>query len=194
MELIMTTREYYLQNLAKVRAANQAYKDAHREEVRVKGRAYQKKLRSTEEGRQRSNATVRRYAKRNPEKVAAATQVWFDAHPDYNREYIMKRAKQDPRMYLFNQAKRRARIKDVEFSITLDDVVVPDICPVLGVELQLGLGKRGRANFSPSLDRIDNTKGYVKGNVAVMSMRANWLKADATLAELKKVVAYLERR
>ncbi len=45
---------------------------------------------------------------------------------------------------------------------------------------------------SPSLDRIDSTKGYTKGNIWVISNRANTLKNDATLSELKLLVERLE--
>jgi len=46
----------------------------------------------------------------------------------------------------------------------------------------------------PSLDRIDATKGYIRGNVAIICWRCNALKRDATLSELKKIVAYMEAR
>ena len=59
---------------------------------------------------------------------------------------------------------------------------------MLGIKLER-LDKRH--NGSPSLDRIDNTKGYIKGNVKVISWRANAIKKDATLEELKALVNYL---
>ena len=51
---------------------------------------------------------------------------------------------------------------------------------------------RAQVENFPSLDRIDNSKGYVPGNIAVISMRANMIKNNATLAELKAIVAYIE--
>jgi hypothetical protein len=66
--------------------------------------------------------------------------------------------------------------------ITKEDIVIPDTCPLLGTPME-----------SPSLDRIDSTKGYVKGNVWVISNRANTLKNDATLTELKTLVENLQR-
>lgn len=44
---------------------------------------------------------------------------------------------------------------------------------------------------SPSLDRVDNTRGYVPGNVLVISWKANQIKSNATLAELESIVAWL---
>lgn len=73
------------------------------------------------------------------------------------------------------------------FDITVADLEIPTVCPVLGIPITIasGLGSKPGA---PSLDRIDNTKGYIKGNVRVISSRANRLKADATLDELILIV------
>jgi hypothetical protein len=87
----------------------------------------------------------------------------------------------------------KARRLGHESDLTLDDLTIPAVCPALGIPLVLGLqGKStaGRPN-APSVDRIDSTLGYVKGNVRVISLRANILKRDATLAELEGLVAYV---
>lgn len=89
-------------------------------------------------------------------------------------------------------AKRdNAKKMGIEFDITLEDLGEPPThCPVLGIELQYKGGKRNAPNLA-SIDRIDSSKGYVKGNVAIVSYRANTLKRDATLQELEKLVEYL---
>lgn len=63
-------------------------------------------------------------------------------------------------------------------------------CPVLGTEmvLQQGLGRRPEA---PSLDKIRPSLGYVRGNVAIISNRANMIKSDATADEVLKVATWL---
>jgi hypothetical protein len=76
-------------------------------------------------------------------------------------------------------------------TIKIEDIVVPDICPVLGIPLYLSRGKAGPN--SPSLDRINNSKGYISGNVFVISYRANVLKGDATIDEVKMVLDYMEK-
>jgi hypothetical protein len=87
----------------------------------------------------------------------------------------------------------RARKKGLPFGVTVAELSPPPkFCPVLGLRLNYGPGGRTDADRA-SLDRIDNSKGYVKGNVAVISNRANQLKSDATLAELRAVAAYVER-
>jgi hypothetical protein len=93
---------------------------------------------------------------------------------------------------MLSDAKRRAKSKGWDFDITIEDIVIPDICPVLGIPINRDNNFQQRNN-SPSLDRIDSSKGYVKGNVRVISWRANRLKNDATLDELKRIVEYVER-
>jgi hypothetical protein len=89
-------------------------------------------------------------------------------------------------------AKRRAQSKHLEFNIDTEYVrsLVVTHCPVLGIPLEWsryrGNGKSNVAG-SPSLDRIDPTKGYVKGNVWIISAKANRIKNDATHEELKLV-------
>lgn len=63
-------------------------------------------------------------------------------------------------------------------------------CPLLGIELTYASYESGGnppANYA-SLDRIDPSKGYVEGNVQILSFRANSIKSDATLEELKLIV------
>lgn len=95
---------------------------------------------------------------------------------------------------MFRTAKNRSKREGIEFSITLEDIIIPKNCPVLGVTLttKLGIGREAVA-ASPSLDRKDSARGYVPGNVWVISWRANFLKSNATLAELKKIVRAMEK-
>lgn len=90
--------------------------------------------------------------------------------------------------------RHRAKKSGMDFDISYEDILFPDICPVLGIPLSPGVyGKRLlQSPNSPSVDRFDNTKGYVKGNVRVISLRANLLKRDATLEEMKRIVRYME--
>lgn len=84
---------------------------------------------------------------------------------------------------MFTQAKGRAKKFGLEFLITLDDLLpLPEICPVLGIPLRKGVGSDDPNAYS--LDRVDNSKGYIPGNVVVMSRRANVLKRDATPEEI----------
>lgn len=78
---------------------------------------------------------------------------------------------------LFNSARSRAKILGREFSISMEDVVIPEICPVFKCPM-----------VRPSLDRIDSNKGYIPGNVRVISYRANSLKNNATIEEMELIL------
>ncbi|ASR77308.1 endonuclease [Streptomyces phage NootNoot] len=93
---------------------------------------------------------------------------------------------------LWNGAKARAKKLGRKFDIEVSDIDVPEFCPILGIRLVKNLGGKAGDN-SPSLDRIDSSKGYVKGNVQVVSYRANVLKSNASPWELRTVADYVER-
>lgn len=100
---------------------------------------------------------------------------------DKMREQSRRKWRENRLHYLVQQAKYRAKRDGRDFDLTVDDLEIPETCPVLGIPMT-----------SPSLDRKDNSKGYVKGNVFVISRRANILKNDATVDELEAVVRYMK--
>jgi len=83
---------------------------------------------------------------------------------------------------LFQQAKYRAKTRNIPFDIEILDIIIPEICPILGLPLKTLID--GNRDLSPSLDRIDNTKGYLKGNIQVISSKANTMKHNANKSEL----------
>lgn len=130
------------------------------------------------------------------QRLNANQQRWREKTKERQKEYHRKyeatpegRAK-----LLLRQAKTRAKRAGLPFNLDLVDVVVPAACPVLGIPIDCGPKERrwGSPN-SPSLDRRDPALGYVKGNVTVMSWRANSLKKDATAVELRKLADYLSQ-
>ncbi len=98
--------------------------------------------------------------------------------------------KRKPEARLYDKARNRAIARGLEFNLTPADIVIPEVCPILGIPLGRRLGEAHAG--SPSLDRIDNSKGYIKENIWVISLRANRLKSDASIKELKQIVAALE--
>lgn len=91
------------------------------------------------------------------------------------------------------RARARGRKAGMAATITATDLSWPEFCPVLGLKLDYTTPRGTRApNFAnaPSLDRWDNTKGYVPGNVFVISLRANSLKSNALAGELEAVADY----
>jgi hypothetical protein len=83
---------------------------------------------------------------------------------------------------LFQQARYRAKTKGIPFDIQISDIVIPEICPILGLPLKKSID--GNRDLSPSLDRIDNAKGYTKGNIQVISSKANTMKSTADKNDL----------
>lgn len=79
------------------------------------------------------------------------------------------------------KARRNAKTRNLEFTISKKDIEIPNCCPVFGTTW-------GEQEYAPSLDRIDNSKGYIPGNILVVSWRANRIKNDSTLDELKAIV------
>lgn len=98
------------------------------------------------------------------------------------------------RQRLLKAAFYRARKKGVPFSITLDDVQIPERCPVLGMLLNPHVTVSGGQDDSPSIDRIIPALGYVPGNILVISKRANTVKGDATVREMEQVLEFYKDR
>ena len=127
-------------------------------------------------------AHVDKEANRLKEKRLVSDEYRLAAN-ETNRERYHKTKHQHRAKFMVRTAKRRAKELGFDFNISEEDVIIPTHCPILGVELVLNEGKL--AGNSASLDRIDSSKGYVKGNVWVISHKANAMKSNATLAELK---------
>lgn len=96
-----------------------------------------------------------------------------------------------PEYRMHQRAKQRCRKSGLEFSIEIEDIKIPDRCPVLGIEINMNSGRSGAYANSPSLDRIDNSKGYTKDNIWVISQRANAMKGSASKEELLKFAEWV---
>jgi hypothetical protein len=103
-------------------------------------------------------------------------------------EYSKKYRKDNIEKSMLFAARTRAKEQGIQIDIEIEDVVVPEFCPVLGIKLSVD----GTKNNSPSLDRIVPERGYTKGNVRVISWRANWIKNNATPDEIEKL--YLDSK
>ena len=158
----------------------------------------------------RHNAYMRGWKKRNKAKVNAINRRVKAKKPDLYRKInrlsiAKKRAEnperfsamyhrhraENPREYLVNHARIRAKKLNLAFNLTADDIVIPEFCPVLGMRLEWTRKQRAAANrSSPSIDRIVPQLGYVRGNIKIISNRANHLKNNATPDELIRVANY----
>ena len=115
----------------------------------------------------------------------------------YQAEYYERRITERPEEIFHQVAKRRAKLLEIKFSISPEDIrnVWPKDgnCPALGIPLSRNVGKGPSAN-SPSLDRIVPDGGYVVGNIAIISMKANLIKNNATDPNtLRKIADWMEQ-
>lgn len=120
-------------------------------------------------------------------KAQADSWRQTDKGREMHRLSEAKRRAKNKEKYLWQTAKYRAENKGLEFAIEVSDIVIPEFCPVLGIKLKGSDGIDLDISASPSIDRIDSSKGYTKENIVVMSRRANCLKNDATREEIEKI-------
>lgn len=127
------------------------------------------------------------------ERRQAKQRARYKADPARKRQYMQRRYHAlDTPARLIRAARARARDKDIPFDLTIGYVrqLWPSDgrCPVLGFRMVLDKER----DETPTLDRIDPARGYVKGNVRIISMRANRLKSDADAFELRRLLEYVE--
>lgn len=88
--------------------------------------------------------------------------------------------------------KHRAKVRNIEFAITEQDISpLPTHCPILDIELDYYSSKNGAHNIA-TIDRIDNSKGYIPGNVHIISLLANRVKGDINIEQLEKLLTYMK--
>ena len=111
-----------------------------------------------------------------------------------NRNKINEKRKDyrriNPVMDLYHGLKSRAKRNNIEFTIDVDDIFIPTHCPVLGIKLEIN--DKPFTASSPSIDRINPRVGYVKGNIKVVSWRANDLKGNGTIEEFEAILRYMK--
>lgn len=124
--------------------------------------------------------------RREAVKAKNARPEAVECRQRYRREHLETQ--------MWHSAKHRAAAKDIPFTITQEDILTiwTDTCPVFGYELRPNqAGGRNSDRGSQSLDRIDNRKGYVPGNIQILSQRANAMKNDATPDELLRFADWI---
>jgi hypothetical protein len=162
----------------------------------------------------------KRYVEKNPEKVKEAQRKWNEKNIGYNKEWYQKTRdqnrekdilryrkmkKEQPWILAYRAVKTRAKKKNMEFNLTEDYLmsIWSLTCPVLGIPLYPAVYESGNSRTgskakphdnSPTIDRIDSSKGYIIGNVCIMSYRANMIKNCGTIDEHRAIVRFLENQ
>lgn len=143
---------------------------------------------------------VKRRRTYTPEQKAANKAYLAEYHQKRKDDpaYVEKRKAEykryharRPLMRLLANARARAKAQNVPCTITAADLAIPQFCPVLGIPLMRGEG--AKTDHSPSIDRLRPERGYVPGNVYVISERANRLKNNGTAQEHRLIADYMER-
>lgn len=126
--------------------------------------------------------------------VLAHQKLMYCERADEFRQMNRDKKLKNPLAYMLRGTRSRAKQRGIEFTITAADVRMAENCPCCSRKLQMRSGPAGHGPLpsSPSLERIDGTKGYIPGNVVILCWRCNEIKRNATLAELKTIVSWLE--
>lgn len=127
------------------------------------------------------------------ERQALAYRKWYSKartkieYKEKSRACTLNWRLNNPKKYLLQHAKSRAKLLGLDCNITEEDIVIPEICPVLETPFEYG------TRSSMSVDRIDPNIGYVKGNVQVISWKANAMKQNASKEELRKFANWINQ-
>ena len=101
---------------------------------------------------------------------------------NYDSEYDRIRG------YIIRNSKYCAKRRGIHFDLKYTDFELPEYCPILGMTLEYGAGNDGNAPNHATLDRIDNSKGYIPGNVMIISRLANAMKNESSFDQLQTFI------
>jgi len=127
---------------------------------------------------------------KNPDKIKAYVQK----HQVKSTQKLKRWRHANPERCLYLNIKSRAKRMGTEFNLDWQDIDIPILCPALGIPILVGTNegmKTGPSPHSPSVDRIDNDKGYVKGNIQVLSHKANTMKNSASPKQLLRFANWI---
>lgn len=131
---------------------------------------------------------------RTREEINEYNRNWRAANYEQSKAAWQRQQKNNPVSVILRTIKHRAKQRGLEFNLEYEDVVIPEVCPVFGFPLVTSVGQGAGGKFnSPSLDRIDSNKGYIKGNVQVISNLANSMKSTASPEQLKMFAAWINK-
>lgn len=181
---VNTSKEYRENNKEKISKKNKDRYNQNREKRILKQKQYYE---------QNRDACIERN-KISYEKNKEQYKKYKKEYYSENKEEILSEQKQDrknnPEKYLLKAARKRAKEKNLPFNIKIEDIIIPKVCPIFGFPLECGtISERDN---SPSLDRVIPELGYVKGNVNVISFKANTLKRDGHIEDFEKIISYIK--
>lgn len=108
----------------------------------------------------------------------------------YSTNHNRDRRHSDPAYRLWFSTRVTSNTKGLEHSILVEDVksVFTEICPYLNIALNYDRHERGKVpRDAATVDRIDPTKGYIPGNIQILSFAANRMKSNFPIPELIEI-------
>jgi hypothetical protein len=143
--------------------------------------------------KEEKNQYQKEWNARNPERIKEIrrdSKVRFKMrNPERAKEQARKSYLKNRDAKVLDGARSRAKRDGVPFDITREDIIFPEYCPILGIKLEHGKGVQ--SDCSPTLDRFIPEAGYVRGNINVISARANRMKSDASIEEISKLLDWM---
>lgn len=134
------------------------------------------------------------FSEEKKDKCRKAHREWAKRNPrnSYYKDYDTKRSLSRVPSRMITAAKARAKASDLPFSISLEDIVIPQHCPICLCEMKMAEGVRGGAKDSPTLDRVICELGYTPENIAVICKNCNSKKGHATSQELRRIADWID--
>ena len=111
---------------------------------------------------------------------------WNKDNPERRKEIRRRYEEKDPVRFLLHSSKYNAKAKGLEWNLSREDIVIPSVCPVFQVPFEKGTW------YAMSVDRIDPSKGYIPGNIQIISRLANSMKQNATSSQLKLFANWIQ--
>lgn len=137
-----------------------------------------------------ANASSKRSKQKHSVQVKARRKTYYEENSVRIMDQMKQSLKDNPERGLLRLARQRCRKSGVVCTIAESDIVIPEFCPILGMRLEFG-DMDSRDN-SPSLDRIKPELGYVPGNVAVISFKANRIKNHGSADEHRRIADWMD--
>ena len=170
-------RKWYSENKEKVKE----YREENKERILDYARTYRQENKEAVEKlrKEKGKEWNKKYRDKNKEALKEKGKKWYSE----NKEKVKEYQKKNRDSAVLRNIKHRASKLGLPFNLTVEDIQNPGICPVVGIKMERGPVKDFKT--SPSVDRIIPELGYVKGNIQVISNKANTMKNDATPEELR---------
>lgn len=101
---------------------------------------------------------------------------------DRSNQSLKRSRVERPDRHIFFRLRVKCKRENIPFDLNMEDIIIPNLCPLLNIPLNIH--ENGSSFDTPSVDRIDPSKGYVKGNVWIISSLANRMKQNANKDQL----------